>query len=122
MKFWRIEKQRRLFLDVELNDNFLTCKMDEKLQQYSDVAVYGQVGMLTHFEIALNRLEWAVLHAGKVEKYSKRFCKIVLQLFGASSSVEIAPAAQQIMQRIIPIVFDQAPKSITRGKSAFCMG
>ena len=30
-----------------------------------------------HFEIALNRLEWAVSHAGKIEKYSKRFCKIV---------------------------------------------
>lgn len=135
-KFWKIEKRRRLFLNPEVKNQeypaefygeFLSPIIVKKLAKYSDVKMFGEMGSLALFEISLFQLEWQVLSStyenqGKPEKYAKRFCKVVLQLFGPESFVKISPDCQRIMHEIIPDgIFFTARKPIVRVLCHLCL-
>jgi len=82
--------------------------------------MFGQMGNVAHFELSLFQLEWQILSStdeneGKPLKYAKRFCKLILQIFGPNSFVEISPYCRRIMHETIPYLYFTARKPIVRG-------
>ena len=116
-KFWRLEKQRRMFLSEELDETFLTSqiliKLDELVTSSEGEGVASVEALL---ELTLCRLEWSILNEGKVSKYAKRVSKMVI----GQTPVRLTQQVEGILRQVVPVAFKHAPKAVTKSTHFDC--
>lgn len=118
-KFWRLEKQRRLFIDC-CNSEFLNEKILLKMAGYTNLKTYGNSGINSHFELGLSRLEWSIYNETNIKTSAKNFCKTTLLLLEKDSKIDVSKTCQNMLRKILPVAFRAAPKAMTKVVSHLC--